>query len=365
MTTTASEPKVALAPSVRLLAVEHNVIRLRWGIWNFQEVTVDLRPEPQAVQEALGRFFAILDRGETAETSFDRYPNLAPVERANLQLVVTQLRQAGFLAYDRPHDRGADMARVLLGNLDVYGADASVGAGVAFTSDSPTATRYVSDQADMLGVKLQILPPKFLRELHTADFTSGMGGLAAADAYQALSEYLTAADAIVACISRASILTLRNINRLACHLEKPVVVGLIDGPFTTVVGTDSPRTGCLECFEQRSLARLEDHITYHDFAAVGSTGQEGGDERGNGIESLLCAFLVNEAVLLQTLGTSRFIGRALSIYLPTYEMQTQDVLRIASCPACRHVSRDILEEINFSSRLVIDQHVRAALGAGQ
>ena len=77
---------------------------------------------------------------------------------------------------------------------------------------------------------------------------------------------------------------------------------------------------------------------------------------------LLCAFLVNEAVLLRSLGTSRFLGRALSIYLPTYEMQAQDVLRIGTCPACGHVSRDIVEEINFSSRVVIDRHVRNAPG---
>jgi thiazole/oxazole-forming peptide maturase SagC family component len=362
MTHAISQPRVGLAPSVRLLPVERNVIRMRWGIWNFQEVTVDLRPEPPAVQQAFSSFFAALADGGTASSSFEQYPNLSPVERANLELALTELRQAGFLAYDQPANRGADMARVLLGNMDVYGGGNSIDAAVAFTSDSSSATHYMSSQAEALGAKLHVLSPNFMRDLHDYDLTSGMGGVVALDAYRRFREYVNPYDSIVVCISQASILALRNLNRLACSLEKPIIVGMIDGPFVTVVGADSPRTGCLECFEQRSLSRLEDHISYHNFVASGVSGSDNLDARGSGVESLLCAFLTNEAILLQSLGTSRFIGRALSIYLPTYEMQAQDVLRIATCPACGHVSSDVMQEINFNSRVIIDRHVEEALG---
>ncbi|MBS2963473.1 hypothetical protein KGA66_10475 [Actinocrinis puniceicyclus] len=361
------EPELTLAASVRLLVAEPLVFRLRWGIWNFQEATVDLRGESPAVQQALGAFLGALATGAAAPGGFDDAPGLSPVERANLRLVLQELRQSGFLAYDRPADRGSDMAKVLLGNLDLYGSAPSVDAGVGFFSDAPSAVEYVSGQTAALGVKVQILPEEFMHELRTADLTSGMGGLAAADALARLTAHVDQCASLVACISRASVLTLRNLNRLACHLEKPVVVGLIDGPFATVVGADSPRTGCLECFEQRSLARLEDHIGYHAFVGAGSaagTRQPAGGG-ANGVESLLCAFLVNEVVLLRSVDTSRFIGRALSIYLPTYEMQAQDVLRIATCPACGHVARDIAQEINFNSRVVIDRHVRDALGVAR
>ena len=357
-----TKPRVCLAPSVRLLAAEPHVTRMRWGIWNFQEVAVDLRSESPAVQQVFGRFFAALATGAAVESSFEQYPELSVAERANLELAVTELRQAGFLTYDQPASKGSDMARVLLGNLDLYGADHAVNANVAFVSDSPTAATYMSAQTAAMGAHVQVLPDDFFSELHDADLTSGLGGVDALDIHARLGEYLGPFDSIVACISRASILAFRNLNRLACSLEKPLVVGLIDGPFATIVGTDSPRTGCLECFEQRSLARLEDHVSYHSFAAVRIAGDDGAGTRANGIESLLCAFLVNEAILLQTLGTARFIGRALSVYLPTYEMQAQDVLRIASCPACGHVSKDILQEINFNSRVIVDRHVQEALG---
>lgn len=356
------EPRLGLATSVRLLAAEPRVFRLRWGIWNFNEVTVDLRNESPAVQEAMTGFFTLLASGAPAPADFEAAPGLSPVERANLKLVANELRQAGFLAYDSTADQGSDMARVLLGNLDLYGAETSVGAGVGFASDSATAAEYVAGQSLALGAKVQMLPGDFMTELHNADLTSGMGGLAAADSLKKLSGMIESLDSLVVCVSRASILTLRNLNRLACHVEKPVVVGLVDGPFATIVGAESPRTGCLECFEQRSLARLEDHIGYHAFVKAGTPGGEGFGQRANGVEALLCAYLVNEAVLLQSLGTSRFLGRALSVYLPTYEMQAQDVLRVATCPACGHVSRDISQEINFNSRVVIDQHVRHALG---
>ncbi|GAA2747097.1 hypothetical protein [Kitasatospora cinereorecta] len=362
MTLAPSDAGVVLATSVRLLAVEPGVVRLRWGIWNFSEVNVDLRAESPAVRAAMTALFETLAAGKPADGTFADAADLTPVERANLQLAVNELRQAGFLAFDRASERGGDMARALLGNLDLYGAGTSAEATVAFAADSPSAAAYVAAQAESLGLPLELLPADFLDGLRGADLTSGMGGLAAADALKRLGAAVEHCDSLVVHLGQASILALRNLNRLACHLEKPVVVGLVDGPFATVVGADSPRTGCLECFEQRSLARLEDHIGYHAF--VGATASAG-TGRANGVESLICAHLVNEAVLLRSLGTSRFLGRALSIYLPTYEIQAQDVLRIGTCPACGHVARDIVREINFSSRVVVDRHVREALGGGR
>ncbi|MCF3134679.1 hypothetical protein [Streptomyces olivochromogenes] len=359
MTAAPSDPGIVLATSVRLLAVEPGVIRLRWGIWNFSEVNVDLRQESTDVRSAMTSFFETLAAGEPADGSFDWADGLTPVERANLRLAVTELRQAGFLAHDRPSEHGTEMARALLGNLDLYGTAESSRATVGFVADSSSAATYVSRHTEALGAPVDLMPTEFMAELADADLTSGMGGLSAADTLKRLGTYVEHCDSLIVCISQASLLTLRNLNRLACHLEKPVVVGLLDGPFATVVGADSPRTGCLECFEQRSLARLEDHIGYHAFVGSAVPTARSGP---NGIEWLLCAHLVNEAVLLRSLGTSRFLGRALSIYLPTYEMQAQDVLRIGTCPACGHVSRDIVEEINFSSRVVVDRQVRNALG---
>ncbi|SMF78963.1 hypothetical protein [Streptomyces sp. Amel2xC10] len=362
MTVAPSAPGIVLATSVRLLAVEPGVIRLRWGIWNFSEVTVDLRAESPEVRAAMTEFFDGLATGEAVDGSFTWAAGLSPLERTNLRLAVTELRQAGFLAHDSRSEHGIEMARALLGNLDLYGTAESVRATVGLVSDSPSAAVYVTRQTEALGTPVELMPAEFMTELAEADLTSGMGGLTAADTLKRLSSYVEHCDSLIVSVSRASLLTLRNLNRLACHLEKPVVVGLVDGPFATVVGAESPRTGCLECFEQRSLARLEDHIGYHAFVGTGTPRAQSGP---NGVEWLLCAHLVNEAVLLHSLGTSRFLGRALSIYLPTYEMQAQDVLRIGTCPACGHVARDIVEEINFSSRVVIDQHVRNALGGSR
>jgi thiazole/oxazole-forming peptide maturase SagC family component len=353
-------PRVMLATSVRMLAAELNVIRLRWGIWNFQEATIDLRAEPSHVQQAVGRFFSELAAGGTAHPGFIDEPALSAVEKANLRTMTKELRQAGFLSYDRPLDNGAEMARVLLGNLNLYGSEGGLNDRVGFVSDSATAVAYMETQAKALGVNVDPAPEGLMRTLHSADFTSGMGGLDAAADMALLQEMSSRYESLVVCISRASVHALRNLNRLVLAAAKPVVVGLIDGPFATILGADTPATGCLECFEQRSLARLEDHVGYHSFVRAGTV--ESVVRQANGVESLLCAFLMNEAALLGTAGVSRFIGRALSVYLPTYEMQAQDVLRIATCPACGHVAKDIASELNFSSRVVIDEGVRQALG---
>jgi len=353
---------VTLGPSVRFLAAGPNVIRLRWGIWNFQEATLDLSSEPANIQAAVRAFFEDILEREGGDPTFADISGLSPLEKANLGSVVAQLRQAGFLAFRRPGGDGASMARALLGNLDLYAGSEPVGGRVGFLSDSTSAISYMEAQGSAIGAKLEIAPGIVADHLRQADFTSGMGGPVANDLMTAIAVELEPYDAIVACISQASMHVLRNLNRVALHMQRPLIIGLIDGPFSTVLGIDTPSTGCIECFEQRSLSRLEDHIGYHDFFRHGGDYSSPVSSTSNGVESLLCAFLLNESVLLGALGTSRFIGRALSVYLPTYEMQAQDVMRIVTCPACGHVARDISEELGFSSRVVIDRHVREALG---
>ena len=344
-----------------MLDAGDDVIRLRWGIWNFQEAALDLSRESPGVRKAMLDFFAKLTSGKSTPSSFENDPDLSAIEAANLEMVINELRQTGFLNFDRPEDHGTQMARALLGNLDLYRDAGSFEARVAFASDSTSAVDYMESQVPRLGISVDALPASFMQSLHDADFTSGMGGLPEVDRLELLCKQLEIYDSMIFCISRASILALRNLNRVMLKIKKPMIVGLIDGPFVTVTGCDVPATGCLECFEQRSLARLEDHVSYHQFARSGAIGASSSGQ-ANGVESLLCATLLNEAVLLCKMGVSRFIGRALSTYLPTYEMQAQDVLRIPTCPACGHVSRDISEEINFSSRVVIDEHTRQALG---
>ena len=153
---------------------------------------------------------------------------------------------------------------------------------------------------------------------------------------------------------------LRNLNRVLEGQDIPWVCAFVDGPFVSVVGVKSPHTGCFECFEQRSLARLEDHVTYHEFARapLGRAARAAADAP---MMHLLTTMAMTEGYLHAAVGASRISGRALSVHLPTFEIQAQDLLRMPNCPGCGRVSRQRLREINFNSRAAVDRIVSAVL----
>ncbi|HBI56281.1 MAG TPA: streptolysin associated protein SagC, partial [Firmicutes bacterium] len=135
------------------------------------------------------------------------------------------------------------------------------------------------------------------------------------------------------------------------------------GPVICILASNPYTTGCLECFELRALARLEDHVQYHNF--VNEEKRYFGNGRSNpGIKPLL-NMLVNqtlsEAFLIRKIGVSKFTGRLLTTYLPTMEIQAQDILRVPFCPACGAVAKARLEEKNISSRALVDEMVANTL----
>lgn len=362
MLTQEKSQKYCLSPSVRVLAEESNVIRLRWGIWNFEEVTIDLRNESKVMQKATQNFFEQLTSLTEADGSFTRFSELNSLEKANLQLTLQQLTEKGFITNNQKNFDGNNMARVVLGNLSFYETQKLSRTAVAFTSDSDYANKYLEQQNIELNMEIKILPQEFFHKISHCDLTMGINLLENKNIIFELEQYLVDCQALAANIRHSSILAMRNLNRLAMFLEIPLILGLVDGPFTTVVGCESPQTGCLECFEQYSLARLEDHVSYHDFLNTNFKENYPAKNKGNPVEAMMCSLLVNEAIVLKNFGTSRFIGRALSVYLPSYEMQTQDVVRIVTCPACGQAAKNIAAEINFNTRSIIDKYIEDSVG---
>ena len=147
---------------------------------------------------------------------------------------------------------------------------------------------------------------------------------------------------------------LRNLNRLLIRLEKPLILGLIDGPFITALSTLATDTGCFECFEQRMLARLEDTAIYQQFvdATAGVTAASGAWTAPQ-LHALISA-VISEGYLYATVGMMRLAGRVVNIYLPLLEIQVQDLLRVPYCPACGYVARAQMNEMYTSTKRLVD-----------
>lgn len=352
---------IVLASTARILEDGAGRFRIRTGVWNFEEAVIDVSNEPPAVATSVSSALRALADGPI-DVSAHLDEQLQPVERANVERLFADLTEAGIVV---PPQEGADqhaLTAALLGRLvsPYPGADDLTDRKVMFWSDSPIADHQAKQLSDQLGLPLLFLPEAVAGQLASTDLTSRMEGMATEHQIADLREQLTGPVAIVTCFQRPSVPTLRNLNRVLDGQETPWISAFIDGPFVSMVGVKSPLTGCFECFEQRSLARLEDHVSYHEFArAPLSTAPSQAKEAP--VMSMLATMALTEGYLHAAVGTSRFSGRALSIHLPTFEIQAQDLLRMPNCPGCGRVARQRIKEVNFSTRAAVDRIVTEVL----
>jgi thiazole/oxazole-forming peptide maturase SagC family component len=346
---------LALASTARLMQDDAGRFRIRTGVWNFEEAVIDASQEPPAVARSVQAALRALAEGPTALAEH-LDAALTPIERANVERLFADLGQAGVVVAVQERLDQQAITAALLGRLSspYPGVDQPPEGEVLFWSDSPAAQRQAGQLADSLRLRLVPLPPGLTDEVGRVDLTSRVDGFATEVDTARLRAALAGAAAVVTCFQRPVLPVLRNLNRLLDEQAVPWVCAFVDGPFVSVVGLKPPYTGCFECFEQRSLARLEDHVAYHEFART-SIGTPSPQDTDAPMMHLLTSLAVIEGYLHAALGSARISGRALSIHLPTFEIQSQDLLRMPHCPACGRVSRQRLQEINFNSRAVVDR----------
>ncbi|MEV7231454.1 MULTISPECIES: TOMM precursor leader peptide-binding protein [Polymorphospora] len=350
-----------LASTARLIEDGTGRMRIRTGVWNFEEAVVDVSAESPAVARSVRGALRALRTG-AVEVADHLDPELLPIERANIERLFADLAQAGMLVDESQGAIQDAVTAALLGRLVTpypTGGGAPEGE-VLFLTDCGASATQARQLAEGMRLRLTVADADLLDRLGAADLTSRIDGLATERGIAELRPAVTAAAAVVSCFQRPSLPLLRNLNRLLEYTDVPWVSAFIDGPFISVVGVRSPHTGCFECFEQRALARLEDHVTYHDFARspMGAQVERPTDAP---MMSMLTVMALTEGYLHAAVGSSRFSGRALSIHLPTWEIQAQDLLRMPNCPACGKVSRQRLKEINFNSRAAVDRIVAEVL----
>jgi thiazole/oxazole-forming peptide maturase SagC family component len=343
---------LALAGAARLVATGSEV-RIRTGIWNFEEAVVDVSGEDPALATAVRETLRAIASGSTAPESLGR---LDAVARARLDQLLSDLAEGGYLVERASADDPQRILDNLLGRPVPVDGDAlrHEQPVIALATDSPSVERHARFVAEALPVQLHAVAEREMARLRSEDLTTRIDGQRTLQLLDELVGALAPADVLVAVLRNPSFGFLRNLNRVAEAGSLRMVVALLDGPFLNVLGVHPPHTGCVECFEQRSLARQQDHVAYHRFAGA-TLGCE--DPAHGPIMGLATDLAIVEAAMWATADASRTVGRALSVYLPTFELQTQRLLRIPSCPACGQYAKERLREINFSTRAALDRIV--------
>lgn len=264
-----SEPdRYALSSTARLIEDGGGRLRIRTGVWNYEEAVIDVSGESPAVARTVrAALRGLADSGTVAPAEHDD-PELLPIERANVRKLLADLAQAGILVPAGERASQDAVTAALLGRLTSpypTGSDLS-GRPVLFWSDSTAATSQAEQLGEAMRLTMGEIPEPIVRELSEVDLTTRIDGYGTEAVTTRLRTALSGVAAVVTCLQRPSLPLLRNLNRVLEGQDVPWVNAMVDGPFLTVAGLKSPHTGCFECFEQRALSRLEDHVVYHEFA---------------------------------------------------------------------------------------------------
>lgn len=363
MTPTTQPPGVyLLREGVRIFRTGEE-IRFRKGIWNYSEAALQLAGQ----DEAIVRFFEIAYSAFSLGREVDMgaiaaQVGMSPEELACCREWFDSLHHQQFLCDSDGRDAVRTTSVLLGGNLSGFEERIGDPRPVLFFTD----TDYLSSTAKALSTEIA-LPLDFLeadrmQELVAADLTTRTDAVRHTQVLSRLKTLVLPYACVVGCIATPSVRMLRNLNRVLIDAEKPMILGLIDGPFMTVLSTLPTESGCFECFEQRMLARLEDTLVYHQFVVGAGMGSRANGRWLAPQLHMLLATALSEAFLYATVGMLRLAGRVLNIYLPLLEIQVQDLLRVPYCPACGFISKSQMNEMYTSStRLIADMMAKVEI----
>lgn len=341
-------------------------IRLRMGVFNYEEAELDMSDLSEQLTDFTRKMIQLLQSEEGYNEEIINEYILEPYEKEIIESLLNELKATNYVTTCECKSRDEEITLALLGYLEHDNLESEEDAAkkkVLFFADDEYSIRTAKDLADEMGFRIDIMEMETFQELKSADLTTNMDGLSTVQQMSHFEEMFREYDAMVGCLKNLSVIFMRNLNRISVKLEIPVVFSFIDGPVICALATNPYTTGCLECFELRALSRLEDHVQYHNFVNIerDSNKYSSGNIGFVPLLNMLVNLAISESFMIRKIGASKFTGRLLTIYLPTLEIQAQDILRVPFCPACGAVAKAKLEEKNISSRAIVDEIVANTL----
>ncbi|WP_251861302.1 streptolysin associated protein SagC [Clostridium sp. Marseille-Q2269] len=345
-----------LSNNLRIYDNGRNEIRFRSGLWNYNEAVLDLKGE---TENFITSFRSIINNFKNNKgfslDDLDKH-NLNKEEKNNLINVINSLAEAGMLCSEEDKDNNFEMSKVLLGDFRyTLNESERKEEKVLFISDNDYAKETAKNLSDSMGMKLDLCSKESIENIISKDLTSNLDALQRKRDIEDIKSQLKDYSSVLICMGHINMNLFRNINRVSIELKKPVIMSFIDGPFISILSTLPPKTGCLECFEQRILSRLEDHVLYHKFIENDFKPNEKAHKSIIPLLNIMTNMLISEGFLINNFNTCKIEGRVLSIFVPTLEIQCQDLLRVPFCPACGNISKAKLSEINISTRNMVDE----------
>jgi thiazole/oxazole-forming peptide maturase SagC family component len=343
----------ALSPDARIFYNGQDEIRIRKGIWNYTEATLNIAGQDEKVKKVFIQLFRDLNEGKSinVETMVD-----LDVEQKNqISQVMEALKNQFYLSNTEERHVERIISSIFGGLYKPPEYILMKPLPALVFTDNTYSQKVVKEVAGEMNYAIDILDEMTFKDLRMADLTTKTDAIETIRETERLQKVLSPYSAVIGCLEKPSITFLRNLNRLLVKIEKPLVLSMIDGSFITFLTINPPQTGCFECYENRLMARMESLAVYRNFA--NSTSTELNEVKSSFTHPLLHVLIgvaLAEGFLLSTINSAKTSARVVNVYLPVMEIQVQDLLRVPYCPACGFVAKSQMSELFTSSKMIVN-----------
>ncbi|NMA85301.1 MAG: hypothetical protein GX962_15725 [Epulopiscium sp.] len=350
--------KFILAENVVIFNNRVDEVRVRRGIWNYEEAIISLDGLTNTMKEIVNGIMLTLDSGQ--EIDVDKIledKRLLQYERDNIETLIIGLKEQGYIKDSEESKTTQLLYELLNGSIqgrflenDVYLKP------ILFFGDSEDVKSYAVDMCNKMKLPIHVVSDEEYREIAKMDLTTRFDGYETSKDVKKLVKFIEPYSCIVGGIQKLNVSFIRNLNRALIEASKPLSMALIDGPFTTVFTIKPPETGCFECMEQRVFARMEDMQVYRRF--VENTRDKVVSAKNSYVAPLMNSIVSTalfEGLMISGVGKSKLAGRVLNTYIPIMEIQVEDILRVPFCPACGTIAKARIEEMYTSTRKMVDK----------
>jgi thiazole/oxazole-forming peptide maturase SagC family component len=359
LTTSRLKNTLMLSDGVHIYYNGADELRLRKGIWNFEEAILTFDGLSKDHKDSLVKLFMLLQDGRSVDIErLLNEENLTQLEQQQVGEMLDALCSTDYLSDGEDAD-GRRFLNQLLGGADEYAlSGGSSDEPVLFFADTQSIKDYAVMLAREIHLPLTVMTHEQFRLVELADLTTNFDAYSTRVQLKSVRQIVEPFGCIVGCLERPHIIFLRNLNRVLVQTSQALSLSLLDGPFTTVFTIKPPETGCFECFEQRLLARMEEMPSYHQFVAHNRAVPRLETKlHASPLMHSLAAQALFEGLTVQKIGKAKLAGRVLNTYVPLMEIQVQPLLRVPFCPGCGFVAEARMEEMYSSSRKIVDRVV--------
>lgn len=348
--------KFVLSDSSAVYSNGTDEIRVRRGIWNYEEAVLSLTAESEEVRTFMLRVFSELGAFRTIDLDEEfAKSGLSQEEKENIEGVFDALKMATYLVDEERSAVSQLLTDLLSGSYEAYGvANTVMLRPVLFFTDNEVIERQAGELFSALELPVHIMTQEEYRDILHADVTTCFDGVSSTKNLEDICVFLEPYSCVVGSVSRINVTFMRNLNRALIEKSIPLSMGLLDGPFVSVFTIKPPETGCFECMEERILARMEDRPAYRRFMEATANSDWKKTVYNTPILWSATTIAIFEALMISAVGKAKFAGRILNCYIPIMEIQVEDILRVPYCTGCGTIAKAEIEEMYTSSKKLVD-----------